>query len=160
MKKIYSPLLEGLLALYLGFEWIQVEKLPHFGSLHLSLITFVNWVMWWIYRRIIFSHLWSRMGYILLLYWGMDSAKFMITGVSFVKGSSKYGWKRRTTICRPKRNIFDMARKDEPEAFCSYQQGTFVCWNSNWRSRKRWSNEAGCSNLSATLAIITTVNKK
>lgn len=24
MKKIYSPLLEGLLALYLGFEWIQV----------------------------------------------------------------------------------------------------------------------------------------
>lgn len=42
MKKIYSPLLEGLLALYLGFEWIQVEKLPHFGSLHLSLITFVN----------------------------------------------------------------------------------------------------------------------
>ncbi|RWV92819.1 hypothetical protein BHE74_00037507 [Ensete ventricosum] len=31
MKKIYSPLLEGLLALYLGFEWIRVEKLPHFG---------------------------------------------------------------------------------------------------------------------------------
>lgn len=25
MKKIYSPLLEGLLALYLGFEWIQVR---------------------------------------------------------------------------------------------------------------------------------------
>lgn len=24
MKKIYSPLLEGLLGLYLGFEWIQV----------------------------------------------------------------------------------------------------------------------------------------
>ena len=24
MKKIYSPLLEGLLALYLGFEWNQV----------------------------------------------------------------------------------------------------------------------------------------
>lgn len=24
MKKIYSPLLEGSLALYLGFEWIQV----------------------------------------------------------------------------------------------------------------------------------------
>ena len=24
MRKIYSPLLEGLLALYLGFEWIQV----------------------------------------------------------------------------------------------------------------------------------------
>jgi hypothetical protein len=24
MKKIYSPLLESLLALYLGFEWIQV----------------------------------------------------------------------------------------------------------------------------------------
>ncbi|KAM0935427.1 putative Type II CAAX prenyl endopeptidase Rce1 [Dioscorea sansibarensis] len=26
MKKIYSPLLEGLLALYLGFEWIQTDK--------------------------------------------------------------------------------------------------------------------------------------
>lgn len=25
MKKIYSPLLEGILALYLGFEWIQVN---------------------------------------------------------------------------------------------------------------------------------------
>lgn len=25
MKKIYSPLLEGLLALYLGFEWIEVN---------------------------------------------------------------------------------------------------------------------------------------
>ncbi|RYQ87301.1 hypothetical protein Ahy_B09g094782 isoform D [Arachis hypogaea] len=24
MKKIYSPLLEGLLSLYLGFEWIQL----------------------------------------------------------------------------------------------------------------------------------------
>ena len=30
MKKIYSPLLEGLLALYLGFEWIQVT-LVHKG---------------------------------------------------------------------------------------------------------------------------------
>ncbi|KFK28469.1 hypothetical protein AALP_AA7G000300 [Arabis alpina] len=28
MKKIYSPLLEGLLGLYLGFEWIQVILLP------------------------------------------------------------------------------------------------------------------------------------
>ncbi|XP_057978543.1 uncharacterized protein LOC131164983 [Malania oleifera] len=27
MKKIYSPLLEGLLALYLGFEWIQTDNL-------------------------------------------------------------------------------------------------------------------------------------
>ncbi|CAM8940848.1 unnamed protein product [Rhodiola kirilowii] len=27
MKKIYSPLLEGLLALYLGFEWIQTSNL-------------------------------------------------------------------------------------------------------------------------------------
>ncbi|KAJ0970818.1 hypothetical protein J5N97_018777 [Dioscorea zingiberensis] len=26
MKKIYSPLLEGLLALYLGFEWIQTDN--------------------------------------------------------------------------------------------------------------------------------------
>ncbi|KAH0932686.1 hypothetical protein HID58_009803 [Brassica napus] len=26
MKKIYSPLLEGLLALYLGIEWVQVES--------------------------------------------------------------------------------------------------------------------------------------
>jgi len=26
LKKIYSPLLEGLLALYLGFEWIQVNS--------------------------------------------------------------------------------------------------------------------------------------
>lgn len=25
MKKIYSPLLEAILALYLGFEWIQVR---------------------------------------------------------------------------------------------------------------------------------------
>jgi hypothetical protein len=24
MRKIYSPLLEGILAFYLGFEWIQV----------------------------------------------------------------------------------------------------------------------------------------
>lgn len=30
MKKIYSPLLEGLLALYLGFEWIQVTLLTYF----------------------------------------------------------------------------------------------------------------------------------
>ncbi|KAL4331502.1 hypothetical protein AHAS_Ahas13G0506500 [Arachis hypogaea] len=27
MKKIYSPLLEGLLALYLGFEWIQTNNI-------------------------------------------------------------------------------------------------------------------------------------
>ncbi|XP_010270003.1 PREDICTED: uncharacterized protein LOC104606479 [Nelumbo nucifera] len=27
MKKIYSPLLEGLLALYLGFEWIQTDNI-------------------------------------------------------------------------------------------------------------------------------------
>ncbi|KAK9095344.1 hypothetical protein Scep_026813 [Stephania cephalantha] len=27
LKKIYSPLLEGLLALYLGFEWIQTQNL-------------------------------------------------------------------------------------------------------------------------------------
>lgn len=27
MKKIYSPLLEGLLALYLGFEWIQTNNM-------------------------------------------------------------------------------------------------------------------------------------
>ncbi|KAJ3681734.1 hypothetical protein LUZ60_014307 [Juncus effusus] len=27
MRKIYSPLLEGLLALYLGFEWIQTDNL-------------------------------------------------------------------------------------------------------------------------------------
>lgn len=25
MRKIYSPLLEGILAFYLGFEWIQVQ---------------------------------------------------------------------------------------------------------------------------------------
>lgn len=30
MKKIYSPLLEGLLALYLGFEWIQVTLATYF----------------------------------------------------------------------------------------------------------------------------------
>lgn len=29
MKKIYSPLLEGLLALYLGIEWVQVK--PRIG---------------------------------------------------------------------------------------------------------------------------------
>ncbi|KAF6138558.1 hypothetical protein GIB67_032452 [Kingdonia uniflora] len=27
MKKIYSPLLEGILALYLGYEWIQTDNL-------------------------------------------------------------------------------------------------------------------------------------
>jgi len=27
MKKIYSPLLESLLALYLGFEWIQTNNI-------------------------------------------------------------------------------------------------------------------------------------
>ncbi|GFZ00822.1 hypothetical protein Acr_14g0004570 [Actinidia rufa] len=34
MKKIYSPLLEGLLALYLGFEWIQVTQLLPSPSFH------------------------------------------------------------------------------------------------------------------------------
>jgi hypothetical protein len=27
MRKIYSPLLEGILAFYLGFEWIQVRSM-------------------------------------------------------------------------------------------------------------------------------------
>ncbi|KAL0710726.1 hypothetical protein Bca4012_017704 [Brassica carinata] len=27
MKKIYSPLLEGLLALYLGIEWVQTDNI-------------------------------------------------------------------------------------------------------------------------------------
>lgn len=41
MKKIYSPLLEALLALYLGFEWIQVtyfRLLIDIGLMHTNVL--------------------------------------------------------------------------------------------------------------------------
>ena len=48
MKKIYSPLLEGLLALYLGFEWIQVnlDILLLMVILHSRLIIYIVLTFW------------------------------------------------------------------------------------------------------------------
>ncbi|RYR19850.1 hypothetical protein Ahy_B03g064741 [Arachis hypogaea] len=36
MKNIYSPLFEGLLVLYLGFEWIQIFKDKLIGNGYLT----------------------------------------------------------------------------------------------------------------------------
>lgn len=39
MKKIYSPLLEGFLALYLGFEWIQVKSWTRYLMLYYQFVS-------------------------------------------------------------------------------------------------------------------------
>lgn len=45
MKKIYSPLLEAILALYLGYEWIQVRMLITFHTLCIQLQFIIQCVL-------------------------------------------------------------------------------------------------------------------
>ncbi|CAL5436513.1 unnamed protein product [Camellia sinensis] len=79
LKKIYSPLLEGLLALYLGFEWIQRTRNDGL---------FFNICGCKCDRQIIFSHPLSHTAYTLPLYWGTDFGRFMITDIDYTRESS------------------------------------------------------------------------
>ncbi|CAL5359619.1 unnamed protein product [Camellia sinensis] len=79
LKKIYSPLLEGLLALYLGFEWIQRTRNDGL---------FFNICGCKCDRQIIFSHPLSHTAYTLPLYWDTDFGRFMITDIDYTRESS------------------------------------------------------------------------
>ncbi|KAJ0961332.1 hypothetical protein J5N97_000637 [Dioscorea zingiberensis] len=67
MRKIYSHLLEGLLALYLGFEWIQTDNI---------LAPMITHGLW---------------------FWAMACGRFMTTGVGCATESSSltqlHSWK-------------------------------------------------------------------
>lgn len=53
------------------------------------------------------------MGYTLRWYWGMDSVKFMTTGVGCAKESVKYGWKPRIQINHKARwTIINVCKKE------------------------------------------------
>ena len=106
MKKIYSPLLEGILALYLGFEWIEVachiikvveESIENDATTHCSITNLGSLYSDATFdRQTTFLHLLSHMVYTPLSYWDMVFGRYMTTGEGYTREFNSLNRKERT----------------------------------------------------------------